>query len=114
MIFVPIRTVGGLNAREHPMQRSRRVKKERQTTAWSLVMLRKPALPCTVLLMRVGPSNGLDPDDNLPASMKGVRDQIAQWLGVDDRDAQTVRYLYAQERTKEWGVRVEFRPREGA
>lgn len=113
MIFVPIRTVGGLNAREHPMQRSRRVKKERQTTAWSLVMLRKPALPCTVLLTRVGPSNGLD-DDNLAGACKGVRDQIAQWLGVDDRDAQIVRYLYAQERDKQWGVRVEFRPKEVA
>lgn len=107
-IVVPIRTVSGLNVREHWKARSRRVKKEREAVAWMLSSRGvKPALPLVVTLTRIGPSNGLD-DDNLAASMKGTRDQIAMWLGVDDRKAEVVRYRYAQERAKDWGVRIEW------
>lgn len=107
-LVVPIRTVGGMNVREHWRARVRRVKGERDATAWQLSMCRRPSLPLVVLLTRVGPSNGLD-DDNLAGSMKAVRDQIAQWLGVDDRRRDVVRYEYAQERGKEWSVRIEWR-----
>lgn len=107
-ILVPIRTVSALNSREHWQQRSRRVKKERETVAWYLATRAvKPALPLIVTLTRLGPSNGLD-DDNLAGSCKSVRDQIAQWLGVDDRKSEVVRYRYAQERAKEWGVRIQW------
>lgn len=109
MILVPIRTVPGMNVREHWRARSRRVKAEREATAFALIAHRadKPQLPATVKLTRVGPSNGLD-DDNLAGALKGIRDQVAQWLGVDDRKSEVVRYRYAQERAKDWGVRVEF------
>lgn len=111
MILVPIRTVAGLNAREHWQQRSRRVRKEREATAWALSRHAKPQVPCSVLLTRVAPSSGVD-DDNLAGAMKGVRDEIAKWLGVDDRDRQRVRYRYAQCRGAkgEWGVRIEWAP----
>lgn len=56
-------------------------------------------------MTRVAPSNGLD-CDSLPASCKGIRDQIAQWLGVDDRDKR-VRWVYEQRRGA-WGVEVAF------
>ena len=104
-VSIPIRTGTGLNEREHWRARARRVKSERQATA---LFLRgnRPALPCTVLLTRVGPSNGLD-DDNLRGSLKAVRDQVAQWLGVDDRSP-LVAWTYAQRRAKEWGVEVNF------
>ena len=59
-----------------------------------------------MLLIRQAPSNGLD-DDGLAGSLKGVRDEIARWLGVDDRDRMTVRYRYAQRRGP-WAVLVEF------
>ena len=108
MVTVPIRTVSALNAREHPMARHRRVKSERNATFWILAPLAKPAtLPAAVRLTRLGPTNGLDQDDNLNASMKGVRDQVAEWLGVNDRDPR-VKWLYAQRREKAWGVGVEF------
>lgn len=114
VILIPLRTVPGQNAREHWQQRSRRVKKERAAVAWVLKGATRPPLPCSVLLTRVGPSNGLD-DDNLAGSLKSVRDEVARWLGVDDRDRLTVRYRYAQARAKEWAVRVEFgEPAEGA
>ncbi len=107
MIVVPVRTVPGQNAREHWQQRSRRVKREREAVAWALKTASRPEVPCSVLLTRVGPSNGLD-DDNLAGSLKSVRDEVAKWLGVDDRDRMTVRYRYAQRRAKKWGVHIEF------
>lgn len=93
-----------MNAREHHMARASRVKKERRQTALVLLACTRPPLPCTVLLTRIAPSNGLD-DDNLAGSLKGVRDQVAEWIGVDDRHRLIVRYLYAQERGP-WGVRI--------
>ena len=68
---IPLQTVSGMNAREHHMARSRRVKKERESIAWWVARREPPAAPCTVTLTRLAPSNGLD-DDNLASSMKGV------------------------------------------
>jgi hypothetical protein len=109
-LLLPMRTQRGLNNREHPMSRHRRVKKERADVAWFLVRYArehgKPAIPCSVLLTRISPGNGVD-DDNLVGSLKSVRDEVARWLGVDDRDRMTVRYRYAQRRGP-WGVQIEF------
>lgn len=109
MIVVPLRTVSALNAREMWQARASRVKKERKTVAWSLVGQQKPAVPCSIRLTRVSPGNGTD-DDNLPGALKAVRDQIAEWLGIDDRHRNVVRYHYAQRRGAkgEWGVEIEF------
>jgi hypothetical protein len=108
VILIPIRTAPGLNAREPWQARSRRVKKERSTTKLLLSQYSRPAVPCSVLLTRIAPSNGLD-DDNLAGALKGVRDQVAEWLGVDDRKSLQVRYRYAQKRGP-WGVAIEFGP----
>jgi|SRR6185369_16666309 len=106
-VTVPIRTVSGLNVREHWRARAARVRKERETTAWTLAGKKPPPLPCTISLTRVGPSNGLD-DDNLPGSCKGVRDQIAKWLGIDDR-CKLVTWKYDQRRCMQgWSVEVEI------
>lgn len=108
MLTIPIRTVSALNSREHWRQRHRRVKAERYATFWVLAPIAKPSnFPLTVRLTRVGPSNGLDEGDNLNSSMKGVRDQVAEWLGVNDRDPR-VKWVYAQRREKQWAVTVEF------
>jgi hypothetical protein len=107
VISVPLRTDGS-NTRETWHGRTRRVKRERQSVAWMLTNATRPAIPCTVLLTRCAPSSGLD-DDNLRAALKGVRDEVAEWLGVNDRDSTRVRYAYAQIRHA-WGVRIEFGP----
>ena len=91
------------------MARARRVKGEKEATAWALSSLIVQA-PCDVLLTRIGPSNGLD-DDNLAGALKGVRDAVAEWLGVDDRKRNVVRYSYAQARDEYWAVQIEFAPR---
>jgi len=106
-IEVPLRTSSGLNAREHPMTRAKRVKAERDCVHWMLAGKPKPELPCVVTLTRTAPSAGLD-DDNLVGALKAVRDQVALWLGVDDKHRDQVRYQYEQARGP-WGVRIEFK-----
>lgn len=93
------------------MARSARVKRERIATAWALRAEGHtlPTLPVVVTLTRCGPSRGLDPGDNLPASLKAVRDSIALWLGVNDASEAQVRYRYAQRREAHWSVAVHIR-----
>ena len=47
--------------------------------------------------------------DNLAGSCKHIRDGIADWFGVDDGDAR-YQWAYAQEKSKEYGVRVTITP----
>lgn len=103
----------GLNDREHHMQRSRRVKAERSQVAWVLAArnVDRPEPPLLVTLTRIAPSAGLDKGDNLNGSLKAVRDQVAAWLGVDDKLDHVVEYAYAQERGP-WGVKIEWCPLE--
>lgn len=106
VIRVNVRTPPGLNVREHWRARARRVKDERESAAWALIGKDKPSTPCSVRLTRYAPSNGLD-DDNLAGALKAIRDAVADWIGVDDKHAERVRYVYAQERGP-WGVGIEF------
>jgi len=112
-IVIPMHTSRGLNAREHHMQRSRRVKRERELVAWSLASHQrhygKPTPPCSVLLTRHAPGRGLD-SDNLQGALKAVRDSVAEWLGVDDRFDDIVSYRYAQQRhAPDWLVSIEVK-----
>lgn len=92
------------------MARARRVKAERQSVAWALLMgLTKQPLPIgpvRVLLTRVAPSKGLD-GDNLQGALKAVRDQVAAFLDRDDADP-SIAWSYAQRRGAkgEWQVEI--------
>jgi len=113
-LLIPLRTVSGMNAREHWRKRAKRVEDERQAVRLAIVnafgpkLAQAPRIPCVVKLTRIGPTNGLDPFDNLPSSLKGCVDEIANWLGVDDRKSDKMRYECAQQRGKKWAVRVEI------
>lgn len=106
-VVVPIKTISGMNAREHWRARSRRVKAERSAVFWRLFAsnAKPPIMPCTVTLTRLAPSNGLD-SDNLQSSQKGVRDEVAKWLGIDDKSP-LVTWNYAQRRDKTYAVIIE-------
>jgi hypothetical protein len=101
---VPMRTGRGGNDREHPMARHRRVKAEKKNVGWMLAVRVKPKTPCVIILTRVAPSEGLD-DDNLVGALKGTRDAVADWLGVDDKHKHIVRYRYEQRRGP-WAVEI--------
>lgn len=81
---IPQLSPPGPNAREHWSVRHRRVKRERKAVGVALLRHRRPRLPVVVTLTRRAP-RALD-DDNAIGSMKAVRDAVAAWLRVDDRD----------------------------
>lgn len=103
--LIPIKTVAGLNAREHWRKRAARVKAERAAVAQII----KPFwTPCIVRMVRL--SSALCDDDNLQGACKAIRDEIARICGVDDGPTGPITWVYAQEKCKRgtFGVRVEF------
>jgi hypothetical protein len=108
MIRVPIKTVSESNAHEHWRVRQKRAKCQRGTVRIVLQSSTvKPALPCTIRLVRIAPRK-LD-QGNLAGAMKHIQDGCADWIGVDDRHDDVVKYEYAQERgkPKEYAIRIE-------
>jgi hypothetical protein len=69
-------------------------------------------LPCVVTFTRL--SAGELDDDNLAGSCKAVRDGVADWLGVDDRDKR-VQWRYSQGRCPRghFGVNVRIERADG-
>ncbi|MGE7136018.1 hypothetical protein ACQKIE_00095 [Luteibacter sp. NPDC031894] len=107
VVELPIKTVGGLNAREHWRKRAARVKAERHAAWFMLGRLGSPpVLPVIVTMTRK--SAGVLDDDNLQGAMKAIRDGIADYLYVPDNDPR-IQWRYAQERCKrgQFGVRIE-------
>ena len=70
------------------------------------VAARIAAMPCVVRIVRVAPRD-LDVGDNLSRAAKAVRDEIAAWLGTDDRDAR-ITWHVGQEKgaPKSYAVRI--------
>jgi hypothetical protein len=107
---LPVRTQTESNCNEHWRTRHRRSKAQREVTAAVLADIKAPQPPCVVTITRV--SKGVMDDDNLASSAKHIRDQIAVWIGVDDKHRDIVRYVYEQRRGKEFALEVEIRPME--
>lgn len=109
-ITIPIRTKTGLNSREHPLARVRRVRRERAVTALMLRGHLRPdgGFPVVVELTRISPR--LADSDNAIGGCKAIRDEIAAWLGMDDGDTERVRWHYRQERGP-FAVRVTLHER---
>lgn len=109
-VELPIRTFSEANLHEHHMERRKRMGDQRPTVRMAMQAhansrgLRVQP-PCTVQLTRLAPAE-LDQGDNLESSLKAVRDGVADWLGVNDRDPRVI-WIYGQERQKQYGVRIE-------
>jgi hypothetical protein len=117
-IEVPLRTGRGLNERVHWTTRAKHTKHERGAVIWAFVQHRLnggslPIGPYAVHLVRVfvPPMRFLD-DDNWVGAAKGIRDQVAAELHVNDGDRAAVRFTYDQEPGPKAIVRVEIRTRE--
>jgi hypothetical protein len=102
----PLRTKTGLNAREHFAVRAKRVKLERLATraaflaamnsgARNLLIAHAEEHGAQITLTRIGPRR-VD-DDGVVGGCKGVRDEIADCLGLDDGD-ERLRWRYGCER----------------
>lgn len=104
----------GQNMREHYRVRANRVKAEREATREALEHARcEPPqdrwmrtiadhfdmnLGARVTLMRPIARIALD-SDNLSGAFKGVRDEVASFLGVDDK-SERIHWVYTQEKGK--------------
>ncbi len=115
---LPIRTRSVSNLREHWAVRAKRSKEERWLARIGLQQVLTGLADdrlrswrrdyhtggrIEILLVRVGP-RPLD-SDNLAISCKGVRDGIADAIGLDD-GAPGLIWTYAQEKGKEYSVKV--------
>lgn len=115
--FLPIKTVSEQHAR-HGFKTWRRKKSQNKIAALitsheinSLVgFIDWPkSLKKTILLTRVAP-RGLDKGDNLPYSLKWVRDGITAGMKEPDDNAEHLEWVYAQRKgkPKEYGVEVQI------
>lgn len=101
LITFPLKLGRGLNSREHPMARHRRVKNERARVALfakrqlKRMAAENPGKTYAVELTRVSP--GYPDDDQVVGSLKAVRDEVAKHLGVDD-GSERIRFSYRHER----------------
>jgi hypothetical protein len=96
MLILPIKTVSEANNRDNwRKKRTRRIAQQREVNIeWKREARgRKVKLPCVVKFTRIAPRK-LD-DDNLRSAFKGIRDEVARLLGVDDGGDQ-VKWEYEQ------------------
>ena len=110
--IIPIYTVSEANRNEHWTIKKKRIDLQKK---WIVVFFKKEkatiSLPCEITLTRIGKKK-LD-SDNLPVSMKWIRDTIADQLipglacGRADDDPR-LSWKYAQEIGKEYGVKISF------
>jgi hypothetical protein len=107
------RLINGSNSRANPMAKSAIADAQRQGILLrlaSLLLKTEVPPPWNVRITRLGPRS-LDEDDNLNISAKHIRDGIADALGVNDGDKTKISFSYAQEKSQQYGVRVEISSR---
>lgn len=108
IITIPLRTVSEANSRTHWAAKAKRVRQQRTTVglvvAAEMAIRGRVKAPCSVLLVRLGPTSGLD-DDNLVGALKAPRDGVADALGINDRNPR-VTWRYEQRRAKVWGIEI--------
>lgn len=105
-LTIPIRTWNTANCRWHWSKKARYAKQCRQAaflTAKAAGLLTAPDGAFVVRLVRIG-KRRMD-SDGLAISFKGIRDGLADAMGIDDGDPR-IDWQYGQEIGKEYAVRV--------
>jgi len=100
------------NRHTHYLTQARHVRRARKAVREALAPFTPPPPPWRVALVRFG-LRTLD-DDNATASMKGVRDEVASWLRVNDGDRSRVHFVVVQELAAAYGVGIGIEHVEGA
>ncbi len=113
---LPIKTVSESNSTAHWTKKSKlhKVQKGWIKAAFNEYKLKIP-LPCHVILTRIAP-RALDVGDNLPNSLKYIRDAISELItgetkaGRADGD-ERISWEYSQEKglVREYGVKIEIK-----
>ncbi len=118
ILSIPLTLHVSLNSREHWATKAKRIKRERSAVAWAFAGARRksqlaqlqaanPVNTWVVTITRIAPRR-VD-GDNLISRCKGVRDEVARHLGIDD-GSEAIDWRYRQEQApgKVCGVRVEI------
>jgi hypothetical protein len=109
-IQFPLRLRHHANALGNWRSRAFGAKRLRELVAGHLATLgkRRPSLPCRVIMTRGAPRRY--DSDNMIHACKPIRDQIADWLGVNDRHDEIVEYVCQQHQTRPgvYFVRITF------
>lgn len=109
-IKLPLRVVNGLNQREHWTKRAKRAKSDRLIAGLATPAGLKP--PLTITLTRIYTKRGRPFDtDGCAAAFKGVRDGIADKIGIDD-GSPLLTWAYKQEQGKEFGIIIDIKASE--
>lgn len=109
LLTIPVRVHGPNGSHGHW---SVAAKRRRDLKSVTLMALRcnvgqvAPVLPATVVITRVGKQR-MD-DDNVAFACKGLRDAVAEWLGIDDGD-ERVTWVYRARTGKAYAVEIELR-----
>lgn len=106
-LTIPIRTHSP-NGNRHWRVVGKHRKALRQTTLLvlrSTFGMKPPFVPTSVVITRIGPRK-MD-SDNAAFAVKGARDAIADWIGIDDGD-DAVEWIVRRE-IGEFAVRIELR-----
>lgn len=127
---IPLKTISEANRSEHWSKSGKR-HRQQQFLVRCLFNAEKRAIPipCVITMTRIS-SRFLDGEENLPMSVKWIKDQIGACLfpekvvtyrrkgggisknkGHADSDPR-VTWKYAQEKGKIQGIRIEIQPRE--
>ena len=111
-VRIPIRLVSTPNVHQHWKAKWKRESKQKEIVRLMLNPVRsRVVLPCTVTFVKQGPRT-LD-DDNFLASLKHIRDEVADWLipgqrkGAADGDPR-ITWRYVQEKSKTYALLVEI------
>lgn len=115
-VTLPIKLESTLNERTHWAKRAKRAKQQRACSDLALraasprgmagSLGRTPSAVATVKIVRIAPRS-LD-TDNLVAAGKSVRDGIADFLGLDDRDPRVTWWVEQEKSPKprSYAVRI--------
>lgn len=105
-LMMPIRADISANTRLHYQAKARKVKAQREAVGWLLAGKKALKEPLVVRLTRISPATVLPDDDNVVTSLKGVRDAIATWAGIDDRERERIRFIYEDPVRGPWAVKA--------
>ncbi len=102
---IPVRTESTMNLREHWAVKAKRAKHHRRIASVVASVVPWPKENVEITLTRIAPRT-MD-GDNLAASLKNVRDGIADAMNRNDGD-KSIKWVYGQERgrVREYSVRV--------
>lgn len=112
---IPVKAVSLTNEHTHWRKKASTAKSQRKAGYLYAIQARIRTLPfpMVITMTRIAP-RPLD-SDNLPPSMKSIRDGISDALGIDDRDPRVEwEYKQAKRKPKEYAVIIEVITAAGA